>query len=89
MIDDFQTLGPILVNAPDAAERELANHALLVGSIRHLPVADVTSHRVIGQEPGVGAKVARGFAVRLIIAVPKQTDITTKTKPSKEPTASG
>ena len=80
----------VLGLAPDAAERELANHDLLVGSISHLPVADVTSHQVIGQEPGVGAKVARGFAVRLIIAVPKQTDVTTtKTKPSKEPTASG
>ena len=81
---------PVLGLAPNAAERELANHGLLVGAIRQLPVADATSHRVVGQEPGVGAKVSRGFAVRLIVAVPKQTDLNAATvKTSQEPNASG
>lgn len=56
----------------DAAERALFDNGLLVGSIRLVPTPGAAGEIVVGQEPGPGAKVARGYGVRLIVAVPSE-----------------
>lgn len=68
----------------DAAQRTLFDNGLLVGSIRLIPTPGVTSDIVVGQEPGPGAKVARGYGVRLIAATPAAAP-----SPAPAPTASG
>ena len=63
---------PDLTGLPlPAAERELLDHGLLVGAMTRIPTAGYTEPTVIGQEPGPGAKVRRGFGLRLIVAIPK------------------
>lgn len=54
----------------DTAERTLFDNSLLVGSIRLIPTPGAAGEIVVGQEPGPGAKVARGYGVRLIVAIP-------------------
>lgn len=54
----------------DDAQRTLFDNGLLVGSIRLVPTPGATDEIVVGQEPGPGAKVARGYGVRLIVATP-------------------
>lgn len=54
----------------DDAQRTLFDNGLLVGSIRLIPTPGASDEIVVGQEPGPGAKVARGFGVRLIVATP-------------------
>jgi len=54
----------------DTAERTLFDNGLLVGSIRLVPTPGAAGEIVVGQEPGPGAKVARGYGVRLIVAIP-------------------
>ena len=56
--------------AVDAAERTLFDNGLLIGSMRRIPTGGAAGEIVVGQEPGPGAKVARGFGVRLIVAIP-------------------
>ncbi len=68
--------------ALDAAQRTLFDNGLLIGSIRRIPTEGAAGDIVVGQEPGPGAKVARGFGVRLIVAIPAAA-------PSPAPTASG
>ena len=68
----------------DAAQRTLFDNGLLVGSMRLVPTPGATSELVVGQEPGPGAKVARGYGVRLIVAVPAAAP-----SPPPAPTASG
>ena len=68
----------------DAAQRTLFDNGLLVGSIRLIPTPGATSELVVGQEPGSGAKVARGYGVRLLVAIPGAAP-----SPPPEPTASG
>ena len=70
--------------AVDAAERTLFDHGLLIGSIRRIPTEGAAGDIVVGQEPGPGAKVARGFGVRLIVAIPGAAPT-----PTPAPTASG
>lgn len=64
----------------DAAQRALFDNGLLVGSMRLIPTPGASSELVVGQEPGPGAKVARGYGVRLIVAIPA-------TAPSPAPAA--
>ncbi len=59
---------PLIGLALDAAERDLLDHGLLIGSLRLAPTADAAPGVVIGQEPGPGASVPRGFGMRLIAA---------------------
>ena len=66
----------------DAAERTLFDNGLLVGSIRLIPTPGAAGEIVVGQEPGPRAKVARGYGVRLIVAIPAAA-------PSPAPAASG
>ncbi len=54
----------------DAAERELLDNGLLIGSMSRIPTAGIERDTVVGQEPGPDAKVTRGFGVRLIVATP-------------------
>lgn len=68
----------------DAAQRTLFDNGLLVGSIRLVPTPGASSEIVVGQEPGPGAKVARGYGVRLIVAVPAAAP-----SPPPAPAASG
>jgi len=68
----------------DAAERTLFDNGLLVGSIRLIPTPGTSGEIVVGQEPGPGAKVARGYGVRLIVAIPAAAP-----SPAPAPTASG
>lgn len=68
----------------DAAQRRLFDNGLLVGSIRLIPTPGAAGEIVVGQEPGPGAKVARGYGVRLIVAIPA-----TAPSPAPAPTASG
>ena len=68
----------------DSAQRTLFDNGLLVGSMRLVPTPGALSELVVGQEPGPGAKVARGFGVRLIVAVPAAAP-----SPPPAPTASG
>ena len=68
----------------DAAERTLFDNGLLVGSIRLIPTPGAAGEIVVGQEPGPGAKVARGYGVRLIVAIPGAAH-----SPAPAPTASG
>lgn len=68
----------------DAAERTLFDNGLLVGSIRLIPTPGAAGEIVVGQEPGPGAKVARGYGVRLIVAIPAAA-----ASPAPAPTASG
>ena len=68
----------------DAAQRRLFDNGLLVGSIRLIPTPGATSEIVVGQEPGPGAKVARGYGVRLIVAIPSAAP-----SPPPAPAASG
>ena len=68
----------------DAAQRTLFDNGLLVGSMRLVPTPGAISELVVGQEPGPGAKVARGYGVRLIVAVPAAAP-----SPPPAPTASG
>lgn len=70
--------------AIDAAERTLFDNGLLVGSIRLIPTPGAAGEIVVGQEPGPGAKVARGYGVRLIAAIPA-----TAPGPAAAPAASG
>ena len=70
--------------AVDAAERTLFDNGLLIGSMRQIPTAGAAGDIVVGQEPGPGAKVARGFGVRLIVAIPA-----TVPGPAPEPAPSG
>lgn len=67
-----------------AAERTLFDNGLLVGSIRLIPTPGAAGEVVVGQEPGPGAKVARGYGVRLIAATPAAAP-----SPAPAPTASG
>ena len=53
-----------------AAERELFDRGLLVGAMTRIPTAGYAEDTVVGQEPGPGAKVRRGFGLRLIVAIP-------------------
>lgn len=68
----------------DTAERTLFDNGLLVGSIRLIPTPGAAGELVVGQEPGPGAKVARGYGVRLIVAIPASAP-----SPAPAPTASG
>lgn len=68
----------------DAAERTLFDNGLLVGSIRLIPTPGAAGEIVVGQEPGPGAKVARGYGVRLIVAIPGAAP-----SPAPAPAASG
>lgn len=68
----------------DAAERTLFDNGLLVGSIRLIPTPGTSGEIVVGQEPGPGAKVVRGYGVRLIAAIPAAAP-----SPAPAPTASG
>ena len=68
----------------DAAERTLFDNGLLVGSIRLIPTPGAAGEIVVGQEPGPGAKVARGYGVRLIVAIPAAAS-----SPAPPPPASG
>ena len=68
----------------DGAQRTLFDNGLLVGSIRLVPTPGSSGEIVVGQEPGPGAKVARGYGVRLIVAVPAAAP-----SPPPAPTASG
>ena len=68
----------------NAAQRTLFDNGLLVGSIRLVPTPGATGEMVVGQEPGSGAKVARGYGVRLIVAIPAAA-----ASPAPAPTASG
>ena len=70
--------------AVDAAERTLFDNGLLIGSMRRIPTEGAAGDIVVGQEPGPGAKVARGFGVRLIVAIPGAAP-----SPTPAPTASG
>ena len=70
--------------ARDAAERTLYDNGLLVGSIRLIPTPGAAGEIVVGQEPGPAAKVARGYGVRLIVAIPA-----TVPGPAPAPAASG
>ena len=70
--------------AVDAAERTLFDNGLLIGSMRRIPTAGAAGDIVVGQEPGPGAKVARGFGVRLIVAIPA-----TAPSPTPAPPPSG
>ena len=58
----------------DPAERTLFDNGLLIGSIRLIPTPGTSGEIVVGQEPGPGAKVARGYGVRLIVAIPAAAD---------------
>lgn len=53
-----------------AAERELLDRGLFIGALTRLPTAGVTDEQVMEQEPGAGARVPRGFSVRLTVAIP-------------------
>jgi len=53
-----------------AAERELLDRGLFIGAVTRLPTAGVADEQVIEQEPGAGARVPRGFSVRLTVAIP-------------------
>ena len=53
-----------------AAERELLDRSLFIGALTRLPTAGVAGEQVIEQEPGAGARVPRGFSVRLTVAIP-------------------
>ncbi len=75
---------PLVGLAIDAAERTLFDNGLLVGSIRLIPTPGAAGEIVVGQEPGPGAKVARGYGVRLIAAIPA-----TAPSPAPAPAASG
>ena len=55
----------------DAAQA-LLDRGLLVGALTRIPTAGRTGDEVTGQEPGAGARVPRGFGVRLVVAVPGQ-----------------
>lgn len=68
----------------DAAQRTLFDNGLLIGSMRRIPTGGAAGEIVVGQEPGPGAKVARGFGVRLIVAIPAAAP-----SPPPAPTASG
>ncbi len=70
--------------AIDVAERMLFDNGLLVGSIRLIPTPGAAGEIVVGQEPGPGAKVARGYGVRLIVAIPAAAP-----SPAPAPAASG
>ena len=74
----------VVGQAVDAAQRTLFDNGLLIGSMRRVPTAGATGELVVGQEPGPGAKVARGFGVRLIVAIPGAAP-----SPPPAPTASG
>ena len=72
----------------NAAQRTLFDNGLLVGSIRLVPTPGATGEIVVGQEPGSGAKVARGYGVRLIVAIAAAA-ASPAPAPAPAPTASG
>jgi beta-lactam-binding protein with PASTA domain len=53
-----------------AAERELLDRGLFVDSMRLVSTSRTQSAVVVGQEPGPGAHVSRGYGVRLTIETP-------------------
>ena len=53
-----------------AAERELLDRGLFIGALTRLPTAGVVDEQIMEQEPGAGARVPRGFSVRLTVAIP-------------------
>ncbi len=64
------TVPSVVGLAVDAAERELLDHGLLIGSMSRVPTAGFERDTVVAQEPGPDARVIRGFGVRLIVATP-------------------
>ena len=64
------TVPSVVGMAPSVAERELLDQGLFVGSMRLVSTSRARSAVVVGQEPGPGAQVPRGYGVRLTIETP-------------------
>ncbi len=61
--------------AAAAAERELLDRGLFIGALTRLPTAGLADEQVTEQEPGAGARVPRGFSVRLTVAIPGEPQV--------------
>ncbi len=67
------TVPPVIGLSESDAAQALLDRGLLVGALTRIPTPGRTVDEVTGQEPGAGARVPRGFGVRLVVAVPGQT----------------
>ncbi len=69
--------------APRAAERRLADLGLLIAAIKRTPTEGVEVETVSAQEPGAGARVGRGFGLRLVVAIPPTATPTPTVNPAE------
>lgn len=57
---------------PGVATRELLDRGLFIGSLIRVPTVGIDEPRVVEQRPGAGARVPRGFSLRLTVAIPSE-----------------